>query len=65
MKITTVTLYQIREYIGSNYGKQLGTKLRNRRQAQKLIRYLKKRNRSRTLIASPMTVAYQSSKPDQ
>jgi len=55
MNTKTRTMYQVREFIGSNYSKQLGWKLRDRSVAMRLVRLLKKQGR--TVFASPLRIA--------
>lgn len=49
------TRYQVREFIGNEYSKQLGFRLRTREQANRIMRILKKEGR--TVFASPMKIA--------
>lgn len=51
----TRNLYQVREFIGTEYSKQLGGRLRERTDAQRLVRLLKKQGR--TVFAAPIKVA--------
>lgn len=55
MSNKTRTLYQVREFIGNDYSKQLGCKLRDRSVAQRLVRLLKKQGRN--VFASPLRIA--------
>jgi len=41
----TAKLYQVREFVGSDYSKQLGRRLRARSEALRLVRLLKKQGR--------------------
>jgi hypothetical protein len=41
----TKKLYELREFIGENYSKLLGRRLRKRKNAMRLVRYLKKQGR--------------------
>lgn len=50
-----VTLYQIREYIGDDYSRQLGRRLRTRAEALAIVKLLKKSGRE--VFKSPMKVA--------
>lgn len=51
----TTNLYQVREFIGNDYSKQLGRRLRVRTDALRLVRLLKKQGRE--VFASPVRVA--------
>ena len=51
----TTNLYQVREFVGTNYSKQLGRRLRARTDALRLVRLLKKQGRE--VFASPVRVA--------
>lgn len=51
----TKTLYTVREFIGSEYSRQLGRRLRNRPEAQKIAKALKKAGR--TVFLAPIKVA--------
>lgn len=55
MKAKQVTLYQVREFVGSEYSKQLGRRLRTRQQASGILKILKKAGRE--VFASPIKVA--------
>ena len=55
MKAKQVTLYLVREFVGSEYSKQLGRRLRTRSQATTIVKILKKAGRE--VFASPMRVA--------
>jgi hypothetical protein len=55
MQTKTRTLYQVREFIGNDYSKQLGQKLRDRTVALRLVRLLKKQGRS--VFAAPLRIA--------
>lgn len=50
-----VTRYEIREFTGNEYSKQLGRRLRTREQATRIVRLLKKTGR--TVFASPLKIA--------
>ena len=41
----TKNLYQVREFIGNGYSKQLGRRLRERTDALRIVRLLKKQGR--------------------
>lgn len=47
-------LYQVREFIGNGYSKQLGRRLRERTDALRLVRLLKKQGRE--VFVAPMKV---------
>ncbi len=51
----TRTAYQVREFIGASYSKQLGRRLRNRTDALRLVRILKKQGRE--VFAAPLRIA--------
>jgi len=51
----TTNLYQVREFISSEYSKQLGCRLRKRTDALRVVRLLKKQGRE--VFASPLRVA--------
>lgn len=51
----TTTRYQVREFIGNDYSKQLGRRLRTRTEASRVCKLLKKQGR--TVFASPMKIA--------
>jgi len=51
----TANLYQVREFVGVNYSKQLGRRLRVRTDALRLVRLLKKQGRE--VFAAPVRVA--------
>lgn len=51
----TRTLYQVREFVGNDYSKQLGRKLRERGVAQRLVRVLKQQGRN--VFVSPLRIA--------
>ena len=53
-KVGIMTRYQVREFVGSEYSKQLGVKLRNRPDAMKIVRRLKARGR--TAFVAPVRV---------
>ena len=48
-------LYQVREFIGADYSKQLGRRLRERADALRLVRLMKKQGRE--VFAAPVKVA--------
>jgi hypothetical protein len=50
----TTNLYQVREFTGNEYSKQLGRRLRVRADALRIVRLLKKQGRE--VFASPMKV---------
>lgn len=50
-----VTRYEIREYIGSEYSKKLGRRLRTREQAGRIVRLLKKAGRA--AFSAPLKVS--------
>ena len=54
-KSKQVTMYQVREFVGSDYSKQLGFKLRTKQQATKIVKALKKLGRN--VFSSPMKIA--------
>ena len=39
--IKTINLYQVREFVGNRYSKQLGRRLRTRKDALRIVRLLK------------------------
>lgn len=51
----TTNLYQVREFTGNEYSKQLGRRLRARTDALRLIRILKKQGRE--VFISPVRIA--------
>lgn len=51
----TKKLYQVREYVGNQYSKILGRRLRTRTDASRIVRLLKKAGRE--VFASPMTIS--------
>ena len=51
----TKNLYQIREFIGNGYSKQLGRRLRERTDALRIIRILKKQGRE--VLVAPIQMA--------
>lgn len=51
----TANLYQVREFVGVKYSKQLGRRLRVRTDALRLVRLLKKQGRE--VFAAPVRVA--------
>lgn len=54
MGLKTVKLYEIREWVGPSYSKQLGRRLRGRNAALRVVKCLK--GRGREVFASPLTV---------
>jgi hypothetical protein len=50
-----ITRYEVREYVGSDYSKPLGQKLRGRSASLRIVRRLKKCGRE--VFASPMRLA--------
>jgi hypothetical protein len=55
MTAKQITRYEIREFIGNEYSKQLGRRLRTREQAGRIVRLLKKQGR--TVFSSPLKIA--------
>jgi hypothetical protein len=51
----TKNLYQVREFIGNGYSKQLGRRLRERTDALRIVRRLKKQGRD--VLAAPIKIA--------
>lgn len=51
----TRKLYEVREFIGNYYSKQIGRRLRERKDALRIVRLLKKQGRE--VFASPMSIA--------
>lgn len=51
----TTNLYQVREFIGTDYSKQLGRRLRARTDALRLVRMLKKQGRN--VFATPVRIS--------
>lgn len=51
----TITLYQVREFTGNKYSKQLGRRLRSRSDASRVCKILKKQGR--TVFVSPLKLA--------
>lgn len=51
----TRKLYEVREFIGNDYSKTLGRRLRERKDALRIVRLLKKQGRE--VFASPMSIA--------
>ena len=49
------TRYEVREFNGNEYSKQLGRRLRTRMEASRIVRILKKQGRS--VFASPLKIA--------
>lgn len=45
-----VTLYEIREYVGNEYSKQIGFKLRTKKRVNRILRRLKHQNRELIVI---------------
>lgn len=50
----TRNLYQVREFVGVSYSKQLGRRLRERSDAMRIVRILKKQGRE--VFAAPLKV---------
>jgi hypothetical protein len=50
-----ITRYEVREFTGNEYSKQLGRRLRTREQAGRIVRLLKKQGRA--VFASPLKIA--------
>ena len=46
-----VTLYEIREYVGNEYSKQLGSKLRTKQRVNRILRRLKHQKRELVVIS--------------
>lgn len=61
----TITLYEIREYIGNNYSKPLGSKLRTKSRVTSLVKRLSKQGRHLVVagykVAKPTQQAVKSS----
>jgi hypothetical protein len=55
MKAKQITRYEVREFVGNEYSKQLGCRLRTREQANRIIRLLKKQGRK--VFSSPLKLA--------
>ena len=51
----TRNMYEVREFIGNDYSKALGRRIRERTDALRVVRILKKQGRD--VFASPMKVA--------
>ncbi len=51
----TKNLYQVREFIGNGYSKQLGRRLRERTDALRIVRILKKQGRA--VLVAPIQIA--------
>lgn len=51
----TKNLYQVREFISNEYSKQLGRRLRERTDALRIVRLLKKQGRE--VLAAPVRIA--------
>jgi len=51
----TTTRYQVREFTGSEYSKQLGRRLRTRIEASRIVKILKKQGRN--AFVSPLKLA--------
>jgi len=47
-----ITRYEIREFVGNEYSKQLGRRLRTREQASRIVRLLKQQKRN--VFAAPL-----------
>lgn len=50
-----VTRYEVREFVGNAYSKQLGRRLRTREQAGRIVRLLKKTGRA--VLSAPLKVS--------
>lgn len=50
-----VTRYQIREFVGSNYSRKLGRRLRTREQAVRIVKMLRKAGRD--VFSAQMKIA--------
>lgn len=50
-----ITRYQVREFNGNEYSKQLGRRLRTREEAGRIVRLLKKQGRS--VFAASLKIA--------
>lgn len=50
-----VTRYEVREYIGNDYSKQIGRRLRTRQDASRIVKILKSSGRS--VFAAPIKIA--------
>jgi hypothetical protein len=50
-----ITRYQVREFNGNEYSKQLGCRLRTRKEAGRIVRLLKKQGRS--VFAASLKIA--------
>lgn len=48
--MTKITLYEIREYVGNNYSKALGCKLRSKAQVTRIVERLRKQNREFVVV---------------
>ncbi len=55
MTTKQITRYEVREFVGNEYSKQLGRRLRTREQASRIVRLLKKQGR--TVFSSPLKIA--------
>ena len=49
--MTKITLYEIREYVGNNYSKPLGNKLRNKTRIKRLLKRLNRQNRQFIVVS--------------
>jgi hypothetical protein len=56
-----VTLYEIREYVGNEYSKQIGSKLRNKQRVNRILKRLK--TQKRELIVIPWQTIRVPGKP--
>ena len=54
MGLKTVKLYEVREWVGASYSKQLGRRLRGRNAALRVVKRLKERGRE--VFASQLAV---------
>lgn len=50
-----VTRYEVREYIGNDYSRQIGCRLRTRQDAGRIVKILKAAGRS--VFAAPIKIA--------
>lgn len=54
-KTKQIAMYQVREFIGNEYSKQLGRRLRNRQDAGRVVKMLKKQGRQ--VFSAKMMIA--------
>ena len=50
-----ITLYEIREYVGTNYSKPLGSKLRSKSRVTRLVKRLSKQGRELVIASHKVT----------